>query len=74
MNGYLPELLYEQGRLDDSQPFAQLQAISNIDARALAASYEDFSAAIRVGLPNPRLLGGELVRDPGPWSDGAARA
>lgn len=66
MNGYLPELLYEQGRLDASEPFARLQAISNIDERAKAASYENFCAAIRVGLPNPRAEG--------LWSDGAAPA
>jgi hypothetical protein len=54
-NGYLPQLLYEQGRLDASRPFSELHAISNIDARAKAATYEDFSAAIRDSLPNPRV-------------------
>jgi hypothetical protein len=54
-NGYLPELLYEQGRLDAARPFSDLHAASNIDARAKAASYEDFPAAIRDGLPNPRV-------------------
>jgi hypothetical protein len=73
MNGYLPELLYEQGRLDDSLPFERLHELSNIDARAKAATYQDFSAAIRAGLPSPRRSV-EAVADPGPWSDGIARA
>ena len=55
VNGYLPELLYERGNLDTSLPFAELQAISNIDARAKGAGQgADFSARIREGLPNPR--------------------
>jgi uncharacterized protein DUF4105 len=56
-NGYLPELLYEQGRLDTSRPFDELREASNIDARANAAPFEDFSDAIRAGLPNPRRPG-----------------
>jgi hypothetical protein len=55
LNGYLPELLYEENRLDTSLAFADLRAASNIDAKAKAAPYESFSPAIRVGLPNPRL-------------------
>jgi hypothetical protein len=55
LNGYLPELLYDEHRLDASLPFADLRAASNIDAKAKAAPYESFSAAIRAGLPNPRL-------------------
>lgn len=50
-NGYLPALLYDQGRLDRSLPFDELRALSNIDERAKAASYADFSHAIRTGLP-----------------------
>ena len=46
LNGYLPELLYKQGRLDTTLPFADLRAISNIDERGKAAPYEEFSAAI----------------------------
>jgi Domain of unknown function (DUF4105) len=52
MNGYLPELLYEQGRLDRSLPFGQLRELSKINARAEAAEREDFSRAIRAGLPD----------------------
>jgi hypothetical protein len=65
--------LYEQGRLDDSLPFERLHALSNIDARAKAATHESFCQAIRVGLPNPRRSV-DAVADPGPWSDGIARA
>jgi hypothetical protein len=54
VNGYLPELLYDQGLLDTSMPFSKLREISNIDGRASTAACEDYSTAIRVGLPNPR--------------------
>jgi hypothetical protein len=55
MNGYLDELLYDEGVLDTSRPFAELQEISTIDARGKAAGDSpDFSAKIREGLPNPR--------------------
>jgi hypothetical protein len=53
-NGHLPELLYERGSFDDSLPFAELKAASRINERALAAgNRDDFSAAIRAGLPLP---------------------
>jgi hypothetical protein len=55
-NGFLPELLYERGSLDTSRSFAELKATSRINDRAKAAgAAEDFSAAIRVGLPMPRM-------------------
>jgi hypothetical protein len=55
-NGHLPELLYERGSLDRSLPFAELKAASRINARARAAGdRDDFSAAIRAGLPLPPL-------------------
>jgi uncharacterized protein DUF4105 len=53
-NGHLPELLYEQEHLDASLPFPELHDVSNIDERAKAAPYDDFSRAIRSGLPDPR--------------------
>ncbi len=52
-NGYLPELLYERGRLDTSLPFVELKDLSHINERARTAG--DFSAAIRAGLPMPPL-------------------
>jgi hypothetical protein len=55
-NGYLPELLYERGTLDTSLPFTELKAASSINQRARAAGdSENFSAAIRAGLPMPPL-------------------
>jgi hypothetical protein len=58
-NAYLPELLYRQGLLDRGRPFAELEAMSHINGRALAvAEGDDFSAAIRSGLPmRPGLPG-----------------
>jgi hypothetical protein len=57
-NAYLPGLLYERGSIDTSRPFAELKAMSRINDRAKAAAAGgDFSAAIREGLPMPRLSG-----------------
>ena len=55
-NAYLPELLYREGTIDTSRPFAELKALSHINARARAVRPgEDFSAKIREGLPLPPL-------------------
>src|SRR4051812_21284418 len=55
-NAHLPQLLYREGTLDTSRPFAELKAISHINRRALAVAVgEDFSAKIREGLPMPQL-------------------
>jgi hypothetical protein len=51
-NGYLDEMLYEQGSVNASLPFPELRAKSSIDARAKAADGRpDFSARIRDDLP-----------------------
>ncbi|MFZ5875689.1 MAG: DUF4105 domain-containing protein [Nitrospirota bacterium] len=48
LSGHTPEYLYEQGLLDQSLPFAELQKRSWINARARAADgADDFSARIR---------------------------
>lgn len=48
LSGHTPQYLYEQGRLDTSLPFAELQKRSWINARARAAdAAEDFSERIR---------------------------
>jgi hypothetical protein len=60
-NAYLPEYLYRQRLFDTSRPFAELKAMSYINERARAAGEgegEDFSAAIRRGLPMPPLQPG----------------
>jgi hypothetical protein len=52
LSGYLPEYLYERGRLDSSVPFAELQQRANINALAQAADQAvDFSERIRVTQP-----------------------
>jgi hypothetical protein len=52
LSGYLPEYLYEQGRLDTSVPFAELQRRAFINPRAQAADKaEDFSQRIRAAEP-----------------------
>ena len=50
-SGYVPEYLYEQGRLDTRLPFAELQRRAHINALARAADdAPDFSRRIRAGL------------------------
>jgi hypothetical protein len=47
-SGYVPEYLYESGRLDTSVPFAELQRRAHVNARAQAADKaENFSELIR---------------------------
>ena len=55
LSGYLPEYLYEHGRLDTSVPFAELQRRSLINSPAMAADRtSDFSRRIRAGPPVTR--------------------
>jgi hypothetical protein len=52
LSGYVPEYVYEQGRLDRSLPFPELQRRSLINSRAQSADQaEDFSRRIREELP-----------------------
>jgi hypothetical protein len=52
LSGYLPEYLYEQGKLDTSVPFAELQRRAFINPLARAADQAaDFSQRIRDGQP-----------------------
>ena len=55
-NGYIDELGYERGQIDTSLPFAELRRRSDITAKAKAAyaAGNDFSRAIRAGLPGER--------------------
>ena len=47
-SGYVPDYLYESGRLDTSVPFAELQRRAHVNARAQAADKaENFSELIR---------------------------
>ena len=54
LSGYLPEYIYEQGRMNSDLPFAELQRRSQINAIALQADQAaDFSQRIRARLPFP---------------------
>ena len=56
LSGYVPDYLYDLGRIDTSRPFAELEKLSLVNARAHAADRDPaFSQRIRVGLPNPRV-------------------
>lgn len=55
LSGYVPDYLYELGRLDTTMPFAQLEKLSRVNERAHAADMDRaFSQRIREGLPVPR--------------------
>ncbi|HEY1269080.1 MAG TPA: DUF4105 domain-containing protein [Candidatus Binatia bacterium] len=57
LSGYVPQYLYEKGRIDTSMPFAELEKISLINGRAHAADKDpNFSRRIREGLPKPAPL------------------
>jgi hypothetical protein len=48
LSGYVPEFLYENGKLDTRVPFEELRERSHVNARARAAdNAEDFSQRIR---------------------------
>jgi hypothetical protein len=52
--GYVPDYLYELGRLDTFRTFAELERLSLVNARANAADHDPaFSQRIREGLPQP---------------------
>lgn len=57
LSGYVPDYLYDLGRLDTSRPFAELEQLSLVNARAHAADKDPtFSQRIREGLPMPPPL------------------
>jgi hypothetical protein len=57
LSGYVPDYLYDLGRIDTSMPFAELEKISLINNRAHAADKDpNFSERIREGLPKPPML------------------
>jgi hypothetical protein len=56
LSGYVPDYLYDFGRLDNSRSFAELERISRVNERADAAGLDAaFSQRIRVGLPEARV-------------------
>ena len=57
LSGYVPEYLYQLGRLDTAQPFADLEKLSRVNERAHAADKAaSFSQHLRQGLPKPAGL------------------
>jgi hypothetical protein len=54
VSGYVPDYLYELGRLDTSRSLADLEKVSHVNQRAHAADKDPaFSQRIREGLPMP---------------------
>lgn len=50
--GYVPDYLYDLGRLDTTYPFPELERMSRVNDRAHAADHDStFSQRIREGLP-----------------------
>jgi hypothetical protein len=57
LSGYVPDYLYDLGRIDTTKPFAELEKLSLVNARAHAAEKDPaFSQRIREGLPKPPPL------------------
>ena len=55
LSGYVPDYLYDLGRLDTSRPFPELEKLSLVNERAHAADRDPaFSQRIREGLPLPQ--------------------
>jgi hypothetical protein len=70
-SGYVPQYLYETGRLDTSVPFAELERRAHVNARAQAAdAAADFSRQIREPAP---ARAGRWAYDPVAASRAAAR-
>ena len=66
VNGYLAELAYDNGAVDQNLPFADLKTRSHIHERAIAADdVPDFSQQIRAGLPRIiRVISKQLLYAP----------
>jgi len=57
LSGYVPDYLYDLGGIDTTKPFAELEKLSHVNARAHAADKDAaFSQRIRAGLPQPQPL------------------
>ena len=57
LSGYVPDYLYELGKINTTMPFPELEKRSLVNARAHAADKDaTFSQRIREGLPKPPAL------------------
>jgi hypothetical protein len=57
LSGYVPNYLYELGRIDTAKPFADLEKLCRVNERAHAADKDaSFSQRLRQGLPKPAPL------------------
>jgi hypothetical protein len=57
VSGYVPDYLYELGRIDTARPFPDLEKLSRVNERAHAADQDaSFSQRLRQGLPKPAPL------------------
>jgi Domain of unknown function (DUF4105) len=57
LSGYVPDYLYQLGRIDTAKPFAELEELSRVNERAHAADKDgSFSQRVRQGLPKPAPL------------------
>ena len=57
LSGYIPQYLYELGRIDTAQPFDELEKLSRVNERAHASDNDSsFSQRLRQGLPKPAPL------------------
>ena len=57
LSGYVPDYLYELGRIDTTKPFADLEKLSRVNERVHAAdNAAGFSQCLRQGLPKPAPL------------------
>jgi Domain of unknown function (DUF4105) len=55
LSGYVPDYLYDLGKIDTTRPFLELEKLSHVNARAHTADKDPaFSQRIREGLPKPR--------------------
>lgn len=55
VNGYLPELLYDRGRLNTDYSIAEIRALGRITDRVRAAGLsEDYPRIAREGVPTPK--------------------
>ena len=57
LSGYVPDYLYELGRIDTAIPFVDLEKLCRVNERAHAADKDpSFSQRLRQGLPKPAPL------------------